>query len=425
MSESFLHYIWLFQYYSKINLATTAGDSITVFNTGFPNAHAGPDFQNCRLRIGAIEWVGSVEVHINSSAWREHGHQTDPSYENVVLHVVWYDDKPVSRIDGTRVPTLELKDRVDEKLIGSYKKLLNDPHAIPCSTSLHKVEALVMSAMLDKVLAVRLESKSNEVLAILQHNNGDWEETCFQLLARNFGFKVNAEPFMQLAKSIPYKIIMKHSDKLEQIEALLLGQAGFLEDRIFPDEYYGRLQREYHLLCRKFGLKFVRMNMSQWKFLRMRPANFPALRIAQFSALICRRKNLFSAILDSEDRRDLKSLLSVEQSAYWTQHYHFGISSKPEYLGDSSIDKLIVNSAVPLMVAWSRFRDEQRFMDKALAILQEVKGESNNITRQWHLLGIGNNTAADSQALLELYNHFCSRRRCLDCNIGASLIRPL
>jgi hypothetical protein len=426
MSESFLHYLWQFQYFAKTDLYTTSGEEIIVFNPGYRNTHAGPDFQQARIRIGPIEWIGTVEIHIHASGWHEHQHDTDKAYDTVVLHVVWKDDRPVRRSDGSLLPTLELKDRVDEQFLLDYKKMVNSPEKIPCASALHEVPELIKLSMLDKSLATRLETKSIAVGKLLQRNGNNWEETCYQLLAKNFGFKVNADPFLQLAQGLPLKILLKHADKSIQLEALLFGQAGFLEDEKLKDEYYAILRREYSLLQQKYSLAGSRLNKVQWKFLRLRPANFPTVRLAQLSTLVHVRQNIFSKIIAASSYEELRHILTIRQPEYWRQHYQFAKRSKTELsaLGEMSINMIIINTIVPLLVAYGKLKDEQYFVDHAISMLQHVPTEMNIITRQWASLGIKSKTAFDSQALLELHHHYCLRHRCLECTIGASLLKP-
>jgi len=427
MAEAFLHYLWQFQYFAKHDLLTTTGETIRIFETGNRNADAGPDFLNARVKIGAMEWVGSVEIHVHASGWTDHNHGADEAYENVILHVVWSDDKPVKRNDGSLLPTLELKKRVDEGLVLKYKKLLASVDTIPCAPSILQVPALIRLSMLERVLAERLQTKSREVLTWLQRNLNDWDETCYQLLARNFGFKVNADPFLQLARSLPYKTILKHADKRNQIEALLFGQAGFLSDKKVNDDYVRELQREYTLLAQKYKLESTQLNKTQWKFLRLRPANFPSMRLAQFAGLLYQQQNLFSRILEAESYAAFRQLASVEVSAYWKTHYRLGAPAKDEVpsFGERSIDAVLINSVVPLLVAYGKVRDQQVLIDRAVDVLHQLPAESNTVTRMWADLGIKSKTAFDSQALLELNNNFCSKHRCLDCSIGASLLKPL
>jgi hypothetical protein len=425
MTEAFLHYVWHFQYFNLSDLQTTEGESITVFHPGYRNTHAGPDFFNAKVKIGDMEWIGNVEIHIDSSGWLDHHHDSDRAYDNVILHVVWKEDKKIKRYDTSSLPTLELKNRVKESLLLQYRKLVHNPEKIPCASFFSGVSSLTRISMLDKALMQRLETKATMVFTSLKKNNNDWEETSYQLLCRNFGFKVNADPFEQLAAALPYKVIMKHADKLIQIEALLFGQAGFLEDNCL-DDYFQVLKREYALLGKKFGLTESRLNKSQWKFLRLRPANFPSMRLAQLAGVLFRRKNIFSRIRDAASYPELLSIFSVSQSEYWRHHYQFGKPVKEEIapLGAMSISNILINTAVPLMVAYGKTRDEQHFVDHAVDILQHVPPEDNAIIKNWNALGFKSRSAGDSQGLIELHNNFCLKRRCLDCSIGFTILQP-
>ena len=425
MQESFLHYLWQMQYFRKAELKTTAGEKIEVFSPGILNTNAGPDFSNARVKIGLIDWVGSVEIHTHSSGWYDHHHEFDRAYDNVILHVVWQHDRPVTRKDNTILPTLELKDRVEEHLIKTYRQLIASSFSIPCQRSFPAVSALTKLSMLEKALLQRLERKATEIQTQFLDNGNDWEETFYQLLARNFGFKINAEPFFQLARLLPLKIILKQADKLEQVEALLFGQSGFL-DVPKGDEYYRKLQREHRLLAQKYSLQQKKMLKAQWRFLRLRPANFPSLRLAQFGALLQRQQNLFSKVLACNDLKSLSTLFSVCPSDYWVSHYQFLKKSKSKVheLGDASIENIIINTVVPVWVAYGKQMDDQRHIDLALNLLQQIPSEENNITRSWKNLGLVTRTSFDSQALIELFNNFCKAKNCLNCNVGASLLRP-
>jgi len=423
LTESFLHYIWQFQYFNKDAVQTSDGESLQIFQSGIRNENAGPDFSEARIKIGKIEWRGSVEIHINASGWNDHHHSADEAYEKVVLHVVWENDKPIVRTDGTLMPTLELKNRVDLSLWNRYKKLFTSTETIPCSASWTKVPDITKLSMLDKAVVERLETKAKIVNDLLARNKNDWEETCYQLICKNFGFKVNAESMLQLAEVLPYKTLLRHLDKPYQVEALLFGQAGFLE-KVKEDEYSITLLREYKLLSKKYNLEAKQMRVVQWRFLRLRPANFPTIRLAQLAALFIRQKNLFSKILKSTHHQTLIQLFDVEQSAYWCTHYQFGKKSKGNvpFLGKASIDNLVINTIAPLLVAYGKAHDDQAVIDRAIELLQHVPGESNKITRQWTDLGFKAKTSFDSQALIELYNNFCLKRRCLDCSVGSYLV---
>jgi hypothetical protein len=424
MNESFLHYLWQFQYFEKQNLQTSEGEPLSILKTGILNSNSGPDFSNAKVKIGEIEWVGNVEVHIKGSDWNLHRHQFDSAYENVVLHVVWENDKPISRIDNTLIPTLELKNRVDQSVLKEYKRLINSPAVIACEKSFSKVENIAKLSMLDRALLHRLEAKSNQINEIRKLTQNDWEETTYRLLAKNFGFKVNADPFYQLASSLPYKIIQKQNQLLK-IEALLFGQAGMLQTKT-KDEYISLLFREYHLLEQKYSLCESKLNPSQWKFLRLRPANFPTVRLAQFASLLFSTKNIFSNLLSANSYASIQNILAVKQSEYWMNHYHFSKKAKgqvPE-LGELSIQNIVINTVAPVLFAFGKYKDEQMLIDRAVALLQQIPAEQNKITRAWNNQGLKVNTAFDSQALIELFNNFCQKRQCLNCSIGIAILKP-
>jgi hypothetical protein len=279
---------------------------------------------------------------------------------------------------------------------------------------------------MDRALMQRLETKASLVLETWERTLNDWEETCYRLLAKNFGFKVNAEPFSQLASNLPYRILMRHSDKPEQLEALLFGQAGFL-DTYHDDPYYHILKREHNLLSNKYHLADSKMNKAQWKFLRLRPANFPTVRLSQFASLMFRNKNLFSKILSTSSFKDIHKLLAVRQSEYWTHHYQFSQPVKEEVagLGDASIHNILINTVVPLLMGYGKFNDAQSYIDRSIRFLEQIPAEVNVITKKWNQLGMDCKTSFDSQALIELHNNFCLKRRCLMCTVGSSLIKPV
>ncbi len=426
MQESLLHYIWQFQYFDRANLVTTSGEPLQVLHPGYRNTNAGPDFSDARVKIDGIEWIGNVEIHINASGWRDHRHQFDPAYNNVILHVVWKNDYDVVREDNTLLPALTLQKRVAESLLTRYSRVVLSPEVIPCSVSIGEVDEIIRLSMLEKTLATRLEAKAAAILKMMKINHGDWQETCYQMICRNFGFKINSEAFHALSRALPYKTLMKHADQITQIEALLFGQGGFLEED-HPDEYFQLLQREFHVLRRKFSLDGRTLNRSQWKFLRLRPANFPTLRIGQLAAVLHSTRNIFSALVESGSLEDLRKVFDVEQSDYWKRHYMFGRKQLDTVsgIGKESVENVIINTVIPLLVAVGKSTDEQAFIDRAIEMLHQLPAESNMIIRRWSDLGIRCKTAFDSQSLIELYNNFCLRKRCLDCNIGSALIRPV
>lgn len=425
MNESFLHYLWQFQYFDKKELKTTLGESIVVRKPGILNTDAGPDFSQASVVIDGIAWAGTVEVHVKSSGWVAHQHHTDKAYENVILHLVWEDDKPVYREDGTQLPTLELKDRVDTNLLTEYKKLVNNASTLPCEKSFRMIDDYQKISMVEKALMKRLETKAENVSRLLAANKGDWEETTYQLLAGAFGFKVNKEPFVQLAKALPYKILQKHGNNLLQMEALLFGQAGMLPAKS-KDEYISQLFDEYQFLSNKYSLKDGEMNYAQWKFLRLRPANFPTLRIAQFASLLFNNKNIFSKLIEKPETDSLLKIFDIVPFSYWQSHYRFGQKSKDEvhHFGEASAQIIIINVVAPLLVAYGKSRDDWSEVEQAVNLLQSIPAEKNKITTFWKELGYASKSAMDSQGLIELYQSYCQHRQCLNCNIGVAILNP-
>ncbi len=425
VSESFLHYLWQYQYFRKSELRSTEGEEVIVFHPGIHNHDAGPDFSQSRIRIGNIDWTGNVEIHHRSSEWHAHRHHQDPAYDNVILHVVWQDDKPVYARDASRIPTLELKERVEESLIVKYRKVVLQPDEIPCRRSFSQVSDIVKLSMLDRVMISRLERKTEPLKSDLEQTKGDWEEVAYRALARNFGFKVNQDAFGQLGRSLSYRILQKHLDHRNQVEALAFGIAGFL-DKQSGDPYFTLLKKEFGFLASKYDLTLDSMKRSQWKFLRLRPGNFPTVRIAQWTALLFSGHSLLSSFLELSSVRELRAYMQAPLSDYWTTHFTFGkeSTSASHVLGESSADLIIINTVVPLLAFYGLYHQEQTWVDRAEKLLHELPAENNAITRRWGSLKLVMKSAFDSQASVELYQNFCRRKNCLRCAIGASLIKP-
>lgn len=424
MQENFLHFIWQHQYFNKNSLVTVSGEKVNILQTGHHNLMSGPDFSEARIEIGDLLWTGHVEIHIKSSDWDNHKHFNDPAYNNVILHVVWIDDKVINREDGTTPPTVELKERVDENLISEYERFITDPRDIVCSAKLKEVPEITKIGMIEKALVSRLERKSEGVLEMLARNENDWEETSYQLLAMGFGFKTNSEAFHELSKVLPVKTLYKQADNLLQIEALLFGQAGLLTGRS-KDAYHQKLKDEFAFLNRKYSLPDNMLRSSIWKMGRLRPANFPTVRIAQFSAVLHSLKNLFSSFLGADSLQKLRYILRPAPSLYWKDHFLFGevVKTKSAALGLQSADILVINVVTPILAAYSRYVDDQSYMNQAIALLQFIKPEQNSILKRWEAVEISPSSAADSQGLIELYNSFCLNKNCLSCNIGASILK--
>ncbi|MBE9464558.1 DUF2851 family protein [Dyadobacter subterraneus] len=434
MNEDLLSFIWQFQYFDAANLQTEAGETIQIIRTGHKNTNAGPDFSDARIRIDGVEWIGTVEIHTKSSDWHLHQHSEDGSYESVIMHVVWENDVQIFRPDKTLLPVLSLKGLVRLSILDRYASLMHaqdfyESPGIACQEQFPSVNELQKFSMLDRVLLERLEKKASKVLELYHENQQDWEETAYQWLGQHFGFKLNDPAFLRLTQIIPLKILQKHRSQSIQIEALLFGSAGLIPDKSALDEtedlYIETLRREYQFLANKYRISHLKMNNHEFKFLRLRPAGFPTIRISQFADLITRNGTLFSSITSSENIKSLHHLFSLKQSDYWIYHFQFGKLSKSNVpvMGKDAINLLIINAAVPLLVAYSRQRQQPDFLDKALYLLSEIPAESNRITREWETLGMKVKTAADSQSLIEWYNHYCTNKKCLECTVGAALVR--
>ncbi|MBE0639553.1 MAG: DUF2851 family protein [Bacteroidales bacterium] len=421
MREDFLHFIWKFRLYSK-DLETPGGESLVVVSPGRHNSDSGPDFSNAQVRIGTTLWAGNVEIHLRSSDWYLHHHHTDEAYSNVILHVVYENDKEIYDRNGNQLATLELKGKFNEKIFQKYYYYLNNKNWIPCEKDIHYLNIEKTRIWLDRLLVERMERKAGDLARMLEHNKNNFEETFYQVLAGNFGFKVNEQPFRILATMLPLQILGKHKDNLFQIEAMLFGTAGLL-DRDFEDEYPSKLKKEYGFLQKKYALVPIQEHL--WKFMRLRPSNFPTIRISQFAALIHKSTKLFSKIIETDNLKELVSFFDVSASAYWENHYVFDKSSSHsiKQLGKDAIHNILLNTVVQLLFLYSIVKDEEQFREKAMALLISIEPESNAITRGWESIGIKAANAFESQALIELKNNYCKLKKCLDCSIGLNLLK--
>jgi hypothetical protein len=422
MEEAFLHFVWNFQQFTSRELLSDSDQKITVFHPGYKNTDAGPDFKNAKIKIGDVIWNGQVEIHINAKDWIRHNHQDDAAYDNVILHVVWKNDASITRNDDTIIPTLEVKNLVDDQLILRYNHLFEPIDEILCKKFMDNVKPITWLSMMDKALVQRLDSKADTIFREIAFTDNDWEEITWRLLCRNFGFKTNTFPFYELAKSLPIKILKREAAELQTVEALMFGQAGFLEEDT-ADKYCKSLSDEYRFKQKKYTLN-RRLDKHQWKFLRLRPANFPTIRIAQLAALVAVQPNLFSLFMDFNNISELKRKLAIEQSRYWIDHYQFGKPSKTHTgkLGTFSIDNILINTVAPLLFAYGIHKDDESLKEKSMKLLASVGPESNAITKRWKSSGIMVKSAFDSQALIELFNTYCLKKRCLNCAIGVEVL---
>jgi hypothetical protein len=422
ITEDFLAYIWKHQYFDKTDLRTSSGSEVAVLQTGFQNTNAGPDFLNASVIIDALTWVGSVEFHINASDWLRHKHTTDLKYDQVILHVVWNNDLAVNRTDGSEVPVLELKNRVAHGMLQTYQQLQQSGFSIPCGQLLTSVPEITRTMMLERSLLDRLETKAGIILKEHANSGGNWEETIYRSILKGFGFKINQPGFEKLAHVLPLNILRKHRHNLRQTEALVFGQAGYLENA--EDAYILDLQKEFRFLQHKYQLA-APLQMADWNFLRLRPANFPTVRLAQLAALITSQEHWFASLFQFEDLAAVYKFFSAEPSVYWQTHYMPAKAGKLKIssLGKNSIELLIINVVVPLLVAFSRDRQQPELTDKALNLLDQLKPETNSIMQLFRSLGFENKSAANSQGILELHNNYCKPVRCLQCAIGNSILK--
>ncbi|HET6245838.1 MAG: DUF2851 family protein [Bacteroidetes bacterium] len=422
MTEDFLHYIWQFRNFDNSGLKAQTGESIEIIKPGDHNLNAGPDFFNSVLKIGETLWAGNVEIHINSSDWNKHNHSEDKAYNNVVLHVVYNDDCIIQRISGETIPAIELKGRINPAVFSCYSELLKSTQWISCSKNINDVDEFIVSNWLSRLLIERLERKAETIINSLKLTNNNWQETFYHHLARNFGFQLNAEPFELMSKSLPLLYLIKHRDNLVQIEAMIFGQAGMLES-IIEDEYSCHLQKEYNYLKYKYSLNPIDNHL--WKFLRLRPVSFPTIRLSQFANLICKWENLFVKILECNNLQQYYDLFNVSSSDYWDTHFTFGKQSifSKKALGKSSVEGILINTVVPFLFVYGIQKQEDKFKEKALELLETLQGEGNSIIREWKKTGMKCDSAFRSQALLELKLNYCDLKRCLKCSIGNSILK--
>ena len=424
MLEDFLHFVWRTRRFDLKNLKSCQGESIQIHQFGILNTNAGPDFLQAKIQIGDTLWAGHVEMHLKSSDWYKHKHETDPAYDNVILHVVFEHDREVLRSNGEKIPTLELAKRIDSSIENKYYHLIKNEKKIPCQSHFDAVEDIIKHSVLDRLLVERLERRTVFIRESLELNNQDWEQTLYGLLAASFGLKVNKDAFHALSRSLPFKILLKHRDKLHHLEALLFGQSGMLE-KDFKDPYPVQLKKDYLHFKKMYGLEAIQNSM--WKFMRMRPANFPSVRLAQFAQFIYQTEHIFSKLLAAENGLEIRNLFEIKVAGYWKSHYVFekASNSRQKKLGKGFVELIIINAIAPFLFVYSKAKDDQRYLDKAIKLLESVKAEKNTIIKKWEAIGLDLTTAADSQAALELYQCYCLKKRCASCGVGASILKSL
>jgi hypothetical protein len=417
MTERLLQYIWQFQYFNRSGLQTTQNETIAIIFPGTLNKNQGPDFHNAKIKIGNTILAGTIEVHCKASEWERHQHHTDKNYRNVILHVVFEND----RLFENHIPVLELQSRISNAMLQQYDKLMQTSAFIPCAGSIDGVKEITWFSWKERLVAERLTRRADKIYELLKQNKAHWEETFWWLLARSFGAKVNGDAFEAIARSISTTVLAKHKNSIHQLEALLLGQANLLNAN-FEDEYPKLLQREYKFLKVKYNLKPIEIPVL---FLRMRPGNFPTIRLAQLATLIFSSAHLFSKMLETENIKEVIKWLNCTANDFWHYHYQFDVASnfKKKKLGDSMIASVIINTIIPSLFAYALYHNQEAQKTKALKWLEQLKAEANSILSGFEQLSVKSKTAYDSPALIELRNEYCIKKRCLECSVGNAILK--
>ena len=421
MKENLLHYIWKLKLFLSKNLRTINGEIIEIISVGTENFNSGPDFLNAKIRINNQLWVGNVEIHINSSNWYAHNHETDENYDAVILHVVWEDDIEIFRKTGEVVATFELKNYISKDLLNKYEQLFSkNKKWINCESDNNTINTFVFGHWFEQLYFERLAFKSEQIQQILTSINNNWEATLFILLAKNFGLKINAESFMSFANSFDFSIVRKVSSNSEQLEALFFGQAGLLSSN-YESLYFKKLEENYNYLKLKFKLSPI--SKGQVQFFRLRPNNFPTIRLSQLASLYHNNQNLFSKIIEINTIEGFYDLFNVSTSTFWETHYTFEKESKTSVkkVTKSFVDLLLINTIIPLKFMYLKSLGESDY-SLVLQIIEQIKPEKNIIISKFNELKIKTNNAFETQALLQLKNEYCNKQLCLQCSIGKELL---
>jgi len=420
MQEDFLHYVWKYSAFKTSGLITTEDEKIVIINIGEHNFNSGPDFFGAKIQIGEQLWAGNIEIHLKSSDWYQHGHEKNKQYDNVILHVVWEEDTTVFRQDKTTIPTLELKYYVDLELLNNYKRLLRSKSWINCEDDLKDVDDFILYNWFDCLYVERLERKRLEIEVLLQDLNYDWEAVLFNMLFKNFGLKINIESMMSIARKIDFKIVRKLSYNKVNLEALFFGVSGLLQDEL-EINYYIKLQKQYQFLSQKFNIS--NEGITPLRFFRLRPANFPTIRLAQLSSLYSSDSRFFSKLMSTDKVENLYDIFKVEVSEFWQTHYTFSKVSKyqSKSISKSFIDLILINTVIPLKFAYNKVQGEKDH-GNLLEVIKGLKLESNKIVDKFLALRDIDKSALTSQSLLQLKNEYCNKNKCLQCAIGNSLI---
>ena len=417
MNEQLLQYIWKYRLYNSMHLYSICNKKIIVVHPGIHNTNQGPDFLNARINADDSLWAGNIELHVKSSDWKLHKHSEDEQYSNLILHVVWNHDEELN----LPFPTLEIQSHVPKLLLHRYYTLLKENSFIACEKNIHSVSPIVISKWKERMLIERLQHKSSYIASLITESRGDWDEVCWWVLAKNFGGKINGDAFEIIAKSIPIKILLKNRYSLLKIESIIFGQSGLLSKK-WKDEYQNRLEQEYQYCKSTYQLKSPKVML---KFLRMRPPNFPTIKLAQLATFVYQNERLFSSIKKYAENENSIAGISVTVSEYWNHHYCFDDDSvyKIKMLGKASVQNILINSFVTILYAYGYYYNDEGKKNKAIKLLTVLKAESNSIVHGFTKLNIPIQNAFDSQSILHLYNSYCHPKRCLECAIGYGIFK--
>lgn len=423
MDEALLQFIWKFLLFDTKELSTQSGEPLKIVHPGYRNKDAGPDFANGKIILNDMAWAGNIELHLRTGDWKRHRHESDKSYNNVILHVVYEDDGVEAKsASGSAIPLLVLKNRIRSETLARYRQLMEGQNPIPCAPFFPSAAPKVLPLLLSRLMIERLEEKTQRVAQILQSNRYDWEHTAFQLLARYFGASVNKEPLEMLARTLPVRLWGKYVGDPLQLEALLFGQAGLLE-KDFEDDYPRQLKKEFLYLKRLHHLSPLPAHV--WKQLRLRPSNFPAVRIAQLAAFISKEQHLFSALTEAATVQDIHRLFAIDVSPYWKTHYALDTppTNARTKFGTATKNILLINAVAPLLFSYGKHKGNEAYCDRALALLESCPPEANALLRDWQQLGAKPANAFESQALLQLRTAYCDQFRCLSCAVGMQILK--
>ncbi|WP_298506261.1 DUF2851 family protein [uncultured Maribacter sp.] len=424
MREDLLHFIWKHKKFPQIGLKTTEGSSLSIVKMGQHNHEAGPDFFNSHIRIDEQLWVGNVEIHLKSSDWYAHNHEIDDAYNSVILHVVWEDDGAVFRSDNSKMPTLELKSFIGNNLLVAYKALFNNSGKkfINCEKGIKAVDDFIVQNWLERLFFERLEQKTEIIKELLQKSKNDWEYVLFIMLLKNFGLKMNGEPFFSLQSALHPSVVSKLKNNGFQLESVIYGLLGVLKEEECLDNYYVELRKEYQFLKNKFNLS--EEGVMKPKFFKLRPPNFPTIRLSQFANLYSVHQNLFSKLIRNTSLEDLHIIFKVSASDYWDTHFTFGKESKKnkKRITTKFVNLIIINTILPFKFYYSKTLGKDND-EELLKIISKIAAEDNSIINNFKKLGASCSSSKESQAILQLYNKYCTKNKCLQCAIGTSLLK--